>query len=134
MFLPDFDNQKPAQTSLTGMLRTNNMINGLTAISSLVLAVLLFFGFPEQRMNPLIVVTIGFLVGITIWQWQSALRNEKILNQLERRDADIAEDKTASGEITGTPTNRLNEADFDDIAPPAVTENTTKNLDKIPRR
>lgn len=135
IFLPDFDNRKAEQTSLTGMLRTNNMINGLTAISSLVLAVLLFFGFPAERTGPLLAVTIGFLIGITIWQWQSALRNEKILNQLERRDSAVDEFKPSVGEnISGAPTNKLGEANFEDAVPPQVTENTTKDLNKISRQ
>jgi hypothetical protein len=133
VFLPDFDDKTASDTSLAGMIRTNNMINGLTAVASFALAALLFLGFSGEKPGLLISMTVGFLIGIGLWQWQSARRNEKIIDHIEKRGI-FNEETHSDNAFSDASTAKLSEADFDNEITSSVTEDTTKDLNKIPRR
>jgi hypothetical protein len=132
-FLPDFDNQKKREISPEEHLKANAVLNVMTAVASLTLAILLYVFFLGKDDTPLIIyVTAGFLFAMFAWQAQVFWRNMKLKKHFkkQKRLAEISgEDKTASRAFEAKPTNRqLPEADYDNIVPPSVVERTTRKL------
>ncbi len=129
-FLPDFDKLKKRETPPEEHLKANNVLNIMTAIVSLTLAILLYVNFLGAENTPvLIYVTAGFLTAIFAWQVQVFIRSLMLKKQiiLPKRDETEAELKSATKDL-------LNEADFSDNIPASVSEYTTKNLKEKVKR
>lgn len=129
-FLPDFDKLKKRETPPEEHLKANNVLNIMTAIVSLPLAILLYVNFLGAENTPvLIYVTAGFLTAIFAWQVQVFIRSLMLKKQiiLPKRDETEAELKSATKDL-------LNEADFSDNIPASVSEYTTKNLKEKVKR
>lgn len=127
-FLPDFERAGRRQITPQEHLKANSILNVMTAIASLTLAILLYVIFLGKADTPVIIyVTAGFLTAMFAWQvqifWRSQLLKKQII--LPRR-AEI-EEKPKEVESFAT-RELLNEADLSDRVPASVTENTTKNL------
>lgn len=127
-FLPDFDKLQRRKISPEEHLKANSVLNIMTAIVSLALAILLYINFLGGENTPvLIYVTAGFLTAIFAWQVQVFVRNLKLKKQiiLTKR----TEDEEKPEEIESVPTKELlNEADFSDNMPASVAEYTTRKL------
>jgi len=127
-FLPDFDKIKRREIPPEVHLKANTVLNIMTAIGSLTLAILLYVFFLGKENTPVIIfVTAGFLTAMFAWQVQVFWRNLKLKKQIIPPSR--AENEEKQEEIKSAQTNDLlNEADFSDIIPAIVTEYTTKNL------
>jgi len=127
-YLPDFDKIKRREIPPEEHLKANSVLNIMTAIASLTLAILLYVFFLGKENTPVIIfITAGFLTAIFAWQVQVFWRNLKLKKQiiLPKR----AENEEKSKELKSVQTNELlDEADFSDIIPASVSEYTTKNL------
>lgn len=133
-FLPDFDKLKRREISPEEHLKANPVLNIMTAIASITLAVLLYVFFLGKENTPVIIyITAGFLTAMFAWQVQVFVRNLKLKKQiiLPRR----AESEEQTDELNAAPIKELlNEADFSDAIPASVTERTTRSLkEKIER-
>lgn len=127
-FLLDFDKIKRSEIPPEEHLKVNSVLNIMTAIASLTLAVLLYVFFLGGENTPvLIYITAGFLTAMFAWQAQVFVRNLKLKKQiiLPKR----ADTKEKSEEIESVPTKELlNEADFSDNVPASVAEYPTRKL------
>lgn len=130
-FLPDFDNLKKREISPEEHLKANSVLNIMTTIVSLTLAILLYVNFLGGENTPILIyVTAGFLTAIFAWQVQVFIRSLKLKKQivLPKRDETEAELKSATNDL-------LNEADFSDNIPASVVERKTTKLEtKISRQ
>ena len=127
-FLPDFDKLKRREIPPEEHLKANSVLNIMTAIASLTLAILLYVFFLGKENTPVIIyITAGFLTAMFAWQVQVFVRNLKLKKQIISPKR--AEDKESPKEIDTFQTKELlNEADFKDIVPISITENTTRQL------
>lgn len=127
-YLPDFDKIKQRETPPEVHLKANSILNIMTAVASITLAILLYVFFLGEENTPVIIyITAGFLTAIFAWQvqvfWRSLILKKQII--LPKR----AEDEENAKELESVPTKELlNEADFSDVIPATVTEYTTKNI------
>lgn len=133
-FLPDFDKIKQRETPPEVHLKANSILNIMTAVASITLAILLYVFFLGEENAPVIIyITAGFLTAMFAWQvqvfWRSLILKKQII--LPNR----AENEENAKELESVPTKELlNEADFSNIIPASVTENTTTNLTEKVRR
>ncbi|MEO8072341.1 MAG: hypothetical protein ABI891_15155 [Acidobacteriota bacterium] len=130
-FLPDFDKLEKREISPEEHLRANSILNIMTAVVSLTLAILLYINFLGEENTPvLIYVTAGFLTAMFAWQAQIFIRNLKLKKQIilpKRNETERKEIKSSANDL-------LNEADFSDNIPASIGEYTTKNLrEKVKR-
>ena len=135
-FLPDFDNLKKKETSPEEHLKANSFLNLLTAMVSLTLAIILYAMFLGKADTPVIIyIVAGFLTAMTAWQVQTFWRTLLLKKHFKKRKID-AEQTATEPQTTSFPSAQtrelLNEADFKDIVPASVVENTTHKL-KIKR-
>lgn len=134
MFLPDLDNPKRRKPTPEDHLKANTVLNFMTAIASLSLAVTLYAYFLGKPGTPVIIyITAGFLIAMFAWQVQIIIRTFMLKSQLKKRG--VINRKEESKILTeGAESEKLlNEADFADMITPSVVEHTTRELDKIHR-
>lgn len=126
-FLPDFDNSKKRETSPEEHFKANIVLNIMSGVVSLTLAILLYAFFLGRADTPSIIyVTAGFLVAIFGWQTQVFARNLKLKKQLLKRNIVAASEEKV---LNKAETKRLlDEPNFENFVPASVTEYTTKNL------
>lgn len=133
-YLPDFEKIKRREIPPEEHLRANLVLNIMTAVASLTLAILLYANFLGREDTPVIIyITAGFLTAMFAWQTQVLWRNLKLKKQivLPRR----GEPGQSTDESEGVPTGQLlNEADLSDAVPASVTEFTTRDLKNKARR
>ncbi len=129
-FLPDFDKLEKREISPEEHLRANSILNIMTAVVSLTLAILLYINFLGAENTPvLIYITAGFLTAMFAWQVQIFIRSLILKKQiiLPKRDETKVELKSVKNDL-------LNEADFSENIPAGIGEFTTKNLrEKVKR-
>ncbi len=127
-FLLDFDKLRRREILPEEHLKANSVLNIMTAIVSLTLAVLLYVFFLGEENTPvLIYITAGFLTAMFAWQVQVFVRNLKLKKQIILPKHTDKEQKPE--EIESIPTRELlNKADFTDVVPIGITENTTRHL------
>ena len=131
-FLPDFDKLKKRETPPEEHIKVNIVLNLMTAVVSLGLAITLYTIFLGKEDTPVIIyITAGFLTAMCAWQIQTFWRTLKLKKQFPKRNIEAENEKV----LESKPTKELlNEADMSDFVPASVTENTTKNLkEKIKR-
>ena len=130
-FLPDFEKIIKKKTSPEDHLKANTFLSLLTGIVSLTLAVILYAMFLGRADTPIIIyVVAGFLTAIFFWQAQTFWRTillKKEFGKREKFNNEQEEIKTSFDKSVPTK-ELLPEADFNDIVPASVTENTTKTL------
>ena len=132
-FLPDFDKIQKREIPPEQHLKANLVLNLMTAIVSITLAILLYAFFLGREDTPLIIyITAGFLTAIFAWQVQTFWRILLLKKQIARgnnRENETTENVKASNKLQSVPTKELlNEADLSNIVPASVIEFTTKNL------
>ncbi len=128
--LPDFDNLQWRKVSPEEHLKANSVLNVMTAVVSLTLAILLYINFLGAENTPvLIYVTAGFLTAMFAWQVQVFIRSLILKKQiiLPKRGETETVLKSAKNDL-------LNEADFSDNIPAGIGEFTTKNLKEKVKR
>lgn len=130
-FLPDFDKIKRQNTPETHLL-ANTVLNVMTAVGSLALAITLFAMFLGKDGTPFIIyLTAGFLTAVFFWQAQMFIRLQLLKKQLPKRISGTKEETGKTPQIESVKTTELlGEADFDDYISSSVIEHTTKNLGK----
>jgi hypothetical protein len=116
----------------------------LTLIFSSLLLIFLF-GYFDGRYTrtgesppPIIYFVYVFLGAVALWQLLSLIVGVSHKNKLSGRresEAPTNSETMKTAELNETTQNRLPPADFENVVVPlSVTENTTKHLDKIPRK
>jgi len=109
-------------------LKANSVLNIMTAIASITLAILLYVFFLGEENTPVIIfITAGFLTAIFAWQvqifWRSLILKKQII--LPKH----AENEENPEELESVPAKELlNKADFSHVIPATITEYITKNL------
>lgn len=133
-FLPDFDKIKKHKITPEQHLKANLVLNFMTAIASLALAILLYvFVVGKGDASPLIYLTAGFLTAMFAWQVQIIVRTFMLKKHFkESKSPGKSPIVTPAFENLKT-SELLKEADFSDNVAASVTENTTRNFNKIPR-
>lgn len=119
-------------------IKTNLYLNLLSALVSLVLAILLWVSFYGQDAPPLVYLTIGFLAAMSGWQFSTCYVGLKLKKNFSKRREDDASKNQTEQQTRFEPAKTkelLNEVDFTSVVPTSVTENTTKHLpEKINRK
>lgn len=126
-YLPNLD--KPAKRRHTPeeRLKANSILNLLSAVVSITLAIALYSVFLGKEGTPLIIyITAGFLGAIFGWQvvifWQTMLLKRHFRkNNPQSENASVAV-------ISASTAKLLDEADLKDAIPRSITENTTRQL------
>lgn len=134
-FLPDFDKLEKRETSPEEHLKIATVLNLMTAIVSISLAIALYAIFLGREDTPVIIyITAGFLTAMCAWQVQTFWRTLKLKKHFPKRKI-RSEDSESEKISNAEPTKELlNEAGFEDFVEASVTENTTKNLTEKIRR
>lgn len=128
-FLPDFDNLKKRETSPEEHFKVNIVLNIMSGVVSLTLAILLYsFFLGKENTPPIIYITAGFLTAMFAWQVQVFIRNLKLKNQLLNKNKTIVETSEEKVLNKAEKKRLLNEPNLKDYVPASVTEYTTKNL------
>ncbi len=129
-FLPDFDKLKSKENTPEAHLKANTVLSLMTGIVSLTLAILLYSIFLGKPDTPIIIyITAGFLTAMFFWQAQSFWRNLLLKKQIPPRNVET------NAQIEDANTGKLlNEPNFENFVPTSVVADTTKNLDKLPRK
>ena len=136
LFLPDLSKPVRRERPPEEHLKANTVLSLMTITASFTLSILLyaFFGF-RPGTHPLIYVTAGLLLGMGAWHIQTFTRTQLLKKQWKRRaplteiQAGLPEAQQALSASTG---KLLEQADFADVLPASVTENTTKHLVERP--
>ena len=116
------------------------MLNLFSAIAGFSMAILLYsthLGKPDVSSS--VYMAAAFLLVIGTWQTINFIFGLQLRKQFRRRrnnNLDADEATNSAGQISRQDSAKaLPNADTNEfIAPPSVTENTTRTLDKIPRR
>ena len=112
----------------------NTVLSLMTAVVSLTLAILLFsITLGKTDTHIIIFITGGFLFAMCAWQVQTFIRNLLLKKQLKQpQNIRLAQPDSIETNLRyekSTQTNKLLDvADFSNIVPPSVVENTTKHL------
>ncbi len=141
-FLNDFK-KKSKNFSFGGetpqeQIRTNLVLNLLSAIVSIASGLILFIKFSDLGSEFSIVFLIAaFLLAMGGWQLSTffiGLKQRKTLNRNQLK-SNIEDEITAKNKLNNLTNNELlPEADFSDDIPASVVENTTRKLgEKIKR-
>lgn len=131
-FLAKNDNYSPEN-----LIKTNLMFSMMSAVLSLVLAILLYavLGFRSDT-SPLIYVIAAFLITMSAWQFSTFALGLKLKKKFAKRNELQNFEMTNPNHFKTAETKELlNEADLSDVVPPSVIETTTRNLsEKVPRK
>ncbi len=134
VFLPDLSRPVKRELPPEEHLKANTVLNALTIIVSFTLSILLFAVRPGT--HPLIYVTAGFLIAIGAWHIQTFIRTQLLKKQWKRRTPltviQAASPETQPAFKSASTARLLEQADFADVIPASVTENTTKHLAERP--
>ena len=139
-FLPDFDNVKSKEIPPEQHFTANIVLNVMTAVASLTLAILLYVFFLGKADTPILIyITAGFLTAMFFWQAQVFWRNWQLKKQfpgLKERKQRKAETVQNQPQIDSAKTRELlNDANLSDFINPSVVEETTKHLaEKVKRK
>ena len=113
-------------------IQTNLVLNIMSAIVSLVLAILLYLIFKNRETHPIIYIVEAFLLAITMWQISTFYVGLKLKKNFQkRRDSAVAAAENPQIQIEDARTKELlPEADFETAVPTSITEDTTRHLEK----
>lgn len=131
-FLPDFEKLKSKETTPEQQITISSTFNFLSALISLVLTIILHVLYTGKEGTPIIIyVVIGFLTANFFWQAQAFWWVRQLKKQLPKRRVEVDENSNPVIESHHSTEKLLPQADFENIIPASVTEQTTKNLEKI---
>ncbi len=137
-FLPDFEKAAKKITTPEDHLKANTVMSLMSGIVSLTLAMILYLMFLGKEGTPVIIyVVAGFLTAMFAWQAQVFIRTLMLKKQLEKPQdfVNVADIRDQSDAVESRPTNELlPEADFENVVPASVTENTTNLLKEEVKR
>lgn len=132
-FLPDLS--KKNKLAFGGntpeeQIQTNLVLNLMSAIVSLVLAILLYLVFKNTETHPIIYIVAAFLVAMTAWQLSTFYVGLKLKKNFQkRRESNNAAAENPPAQIDDAKTKELlPEADFENAVPASITEDTTRHL------
>jgi hypothetical protein len=148
-FLTDFSSKSYLINKILGGNKPETQVNiNLTINIVTTLASCLLLGFLNgyydslyektgQKAPTIIYLVYIFLGLIAAWQTLGFIVNSRLKKKLSaRKKAELSVDSEAGEKpVTSGPSQKsLPEADFANVVPPSVVEDTTKMLDKSPRR
>lgn len=148
-FLTDFSGKAYLINKILGgntpdtQVNVNLIINVVTTLASSLLLGFLngyydsLYEKTGQTAPPVIYLVYIFLGLVTAWQFLSFLINMRLKRKLSGRNkGDVSVDSSASQNAlpSGSTQKSLPQADFDDIVPASVTEDTTRILSESPRK
>lgn len=128
IFLPDFEkNQKP-ETTPEQHLTANLVLSILTGVVSAFLAISLYTIFlGKENTHWVVYMTAGFLTAMFAWQVQTVWRTILLKKQIKKQRYEAGTEEISK--LESSPTNELlPEADFSNVVPTSITENTTTKL------
>lgn len=118
-------------------INANLFLNLLSAIVSLILGVALYWTIWDKAdTSPIIYIIAAFLLAMSGWQFSTFVVGLKLKKTFRKRKSSAEKDESSEEKpIAAAKTKELlNEANFSNIVPTSVTENTTKHLlEKIKR-
>ncbi|MEK7723038.1 MAG: hypothetical protein AAB336_01695 [Acidobacteriota bacterium] len=127
-FLPDFDKITKKETSPEQQIIISATFISLSAIISLVLTIILHVLYTGKEGTPFIIyAVIGFLTANFFWQAQAFWRVRQLKKQFPKRQGAV-ENNEQLLESSFSTDKLLPQADFSDVIPPNVVEDTTKHL------
>ncbi len=143
-FLPDYSDKKRSFTmggnTPEEQIRANLILNFLSGMVSLTLAILLYATFwNKPETSSIIYLVAAFLLAMCGWQFSTFRVGLKLKKTFERRKSDgEIEPAAQQGDknIFQSAKTRylLTEADFSNVVPTSVAENTTKTLNQQSRK
>ncbi|MBS1796439.1 MAG: hypothetical protein JSS81_21495 [Acidobacteria bacterium] len=140
VYLPDFEKSLKKTAGPEDHIKVNIVLNGLTAIVSLALAVTLYAVFLPREDTPLVIyLTAGFLTAMFAWQVQVVWRTILLRRHFRKRSRqvpDASDNESKVDPALSYETRRLlNEADPADPANITLDESRTARFgEKIPRK
>jgi hypothetical protein len=148
-FLTDFSGKSYLINKILGgnkpetQVNINLIINIVTTFASCLLLGFLngyydsLYEKTGQKAPTVIYLVYIFLGLIAAWQTLGFLVNSRLKKKLSARKKGEATFDSSAGEealASGSTQKSLPQADFDNIVPASVVEDTTKMLDKVPRK
>lgn len=128
IFLPDFDKISKKEITPQQQIAISSTFNFLSGLLSLILTIILHVLYTGKEGTPIIIyVVIGFLTANFFWQAQAFWRVRQLKKQLPNRKNN-EEIEVKNLESPFSTDKLLSEADYTDIVPASVVENTTKQL------
>ena len=126
-FLPDLSKPGKPKARPEDHIKANAFLSAMSVITSFTLAILLYWRFLGRDDTPFIIyLTAGFLIAMGCWQVQTFWRTlllKRHFNKPQRVDDE-------PDAIDTTKAAQLNEANFDDMVPTSIAEDTTRQLQK----
>ena len=134
-FLPVFAKKKKS-LSFGGdtpeeQINANLFLNFLSGMVSLILAILLYATFGVKGgTSPIIYIVAAFLLAMCGWQFSTFRVGLKLKKTFSKRKTGADTEEYSAEKSFNSSNNKelLKEADFSDIVPVSVTENTTRHL------
>lgn len=123
-------------------VNVNLIISGATTIISTLLLGFLngyydsLYERTGQTAPPIIYLVYIFLALVSVWQLLSFLINVRLKRKLGGRQKGslaVDSDASADAQLSRSTQKSLPQANFDNVVPASVVEDTTKILDKYPR-
>lgn len=142
-FLPDFNSKKRALTiggdTPEEQIRDNLILNFLSGTVSFILAIVLYATFRRQPdVSPVIYMVAGFLLAMCGWQFSTFRVGLKLRKTFRKRimiESETVSQTNQNAFESAKTQDLLPKADYSNIVPASVTENTTKTLgEKIKNR
>jgi uncharacterized membrane protein YuzA (DUF378 family) len=148
-FLTDFSSKSYLINKLLGGSRPETQVNVnliINLVTSIISSLLLGFlnGYYDalhartgEAAPPIIYLVYIFLGLVSVWQFLSFLIGMRLKSKLSGRKKDAPSVNSSASENTlssGATQKSLPQADFENIVPTSVTEDTTRFLDKLPRK
>ncbi len=134
VLLPDLDKPARRRDDPDQQFKSNAVLAAFSIVVCFTLAILLYviLGFRDQ--HPLIYITAAMLIAMGAWQIPSLIATLRLRKKFRGTRAAAASTPEQT-QLEAVPTARpLSPASLDDLVPPSVIEQTTKQLDnKVPR-
>lgn len=135
-FLPDYKDKKRGfemgGNTPEEQIRVNLILNFLSGTVSFILAIVLYAAFWDKPETSWIIYMVAaFLLAMCGWQFSTFRVGLKLKKTFERRkngETENAAQAEAAVFQTAVTKDLLPEADFANVVPASITENTTKTL------
>ena len=134
-FLPDISKPLVSITKPEEHVKANLVLGSMTVITSLTLAVLLYFFFLGLAEAPSVIwVMFGLLITMAAWHIQTVWRSNLLrrhFNENKKRKESFDTGNVVEGKNTD---KHLGEANFEQFQPASVTDRTTRQLAEQSRK
>jgi hypothetical protein len=118
-------------------INVNLFLNLLSAVVSLILGIALYWTIWDKGdISPIIYIVAAFLLAMSGWQFSTFAVGLKLKKTFRKRKSNAEKEESSEEKPLAAAKTKelLNEADFSNVVPTSVTENTTKHLaEKIKR-